>query len=986
MTLAFQNGLAALRAAALPDARRWLEAARRQEPWNASVALALGSVMIRQQDRLAVDLHRQILADAPLNEALCGLAAALRMVGAHDQAAQARGRALSLFCASLSASQEAALGEYCRTVQAGGWCGLAPGGRLTIVIIDPRMRGDIDITLDGVSILTAALPMSQGSRLELELPEHWVAARTLGVQCSGHVILGHPIRVADIVRVEGLADTRDGDLHGWAWCPHDPEYEPVRTLCREGEMFGAPVIARAAATDIGHWRPLARPRAFTLTADMLRNVSGPIEIRARDGRNLYGSPLDPASWMQSAAFAARHAMSPRRSKAQALARSWPVTPMLPMPAALKGARPVGGDTAGRCAIVIPIHDAAEVTLRCLDSVLEDLPDWASIVVVDDASRDPALLDALDGLAAQNKIVLLRHANNAGFPSAVNTGLAFAAGQDVVLLNSDTLVPPAWLQRLRDAAYADGDIGTVTPLSNDATLVSYPDTEFPNPCPDYAQTCRLDQLASAAGDANAVDLPTAVGFCMFIKRDCLRDAGGFRSDVFAQGYGEENDFCLRARHLGWRHVAVPTIFVGHVGGQSFSGARFYLRARNLRILNELHPGYDAMIAAFIRADPLAAARRAIDRARWCAARDGRPSVLLITHGRRGGVQRHVQERAEALRREGIRPLCLWPATGRHGGRDCVLGDGPEGGTPNLRYSVGKELMAVAELLRDDAMARIEVHSLIGHDHNVMGLAGLLGVPYDMVLHDYATFCPRITLVTGGNRFCGEPDAAVCEDCVADYGSKIEEDVSIAYLRARSSAQLGSAQSVMVPSEDMSRRLRRHFPELKPLVKPWEDDDGLGRQQPDQISGGDTQRRRVCIIGAIGMEKGFEVLLACARDAHRRSLAMDYIVVGYTSDDGVLQKLGNVLITGEYDEREAVALIRRQRANCAFIPSIWPETWSYTLSRAWEAGLDPFAFDLGAPAARIRQRGWGHLLRPGMEAGEINDIFMAYGKQEKQALLF
>jgi hypothetical protein len=101
---------------------------------------------------------------------------------------------------------------------------------------------------------------------------------------------------------------------------------------------------------------------------------------------------------------------------------------------------------------------------------------------------------------------------------------------------------------------------------------------------------------------------------------------------------------------------------------------------------------------------------------------------------------------------------------------------------------------------------------------------------------------------------------------------------------------------------------------------------------------------------------------------------------------LQKLGNVLITGEYDEREAVALIRRQRANCAFIPSIWPETWSYTLSRAWEAGLDPFAFDLGAPAARIRQRGWGHLLRPGMEAGEINDIFMAYGKQEKQALLF
>ena len=101
-------------------------------------------------------------------------------------------------------------------------------------------------------------------------------------------------------------------------------------------------------------------------------------------------------------------------------------------------------------------------------------------------------------------------------------------------------------------------------------------------------------------ARVVDIPTAVGFCMYIRRDCLDQVGLLREDLFAQGYGEENDFCLRARHLGWRHVAAPGVFVAHVGGQSFGAARGHLVARNMAVLNRLHPGYDALIAAIRRA--------------------------------------------------------------------------------------------------------------------------------------------------------------------------------------------------------------------------------------------------------------------------------------------------------------------------------------------------------------------------------------------------
>ena len=76
--------------------------------------------------------------------------------------------------------------------------------------------------------------------------------------------------------------------------------------------------------------------------------------------------------------------------------------------------------------------------------------------------------------AQRRITLIRHRRNLGFAASANAGMRAAAGHDVVLLNSDTLVAPGWLEELRAVAYGAADIGTVTPLSNDATILSYPD--------------------------------------------------------------------------------------------------------------------------------------------------------------------------------------------------------------------------------------------------------------------------------------------------------------------------------------------------------------------------------------------------------------------------------------------------------------------------------------------------------------------------------
>ena len=116
-----------------------------------------------------------------------------------------------------------------------------------------------------------------------------------------------------------------------------------------------------------------------------------------------------------------------------------------------------------------------------------------------------------------------------------------------------------------------------------------------------------------------------------------------------------------------------------------------------------------------------------------------------------------------------------------------------------------------------------------------------------------------------------------------------------------------------------------------------------------------RCRVCLIGAIGIHKGYDILLACARDAAERRLRLEFVVVGHTIDDARLLATGRVFVTGRFAPDEAVALVRQQHASLGLLPSVWPETWSFALTELWRGGLRVAAFDFGAPAERIRQTG-------------------------------
>jgi GT2 family glycosyltransferase len=257
-------------------------------------------------------------------------------------------------------------------------------------------------------------------------------------------------------------------------------------------------------------------------------------------------------------------------------------------------------------VIIPIHNAPQALKACLESVQRTVPMETEVLLLDDASDDPGIPPLLRQFLGNAGPAwrLEQQTRNLGFVGTVNRGMQMTQG-NVVLLNSDTVVSSGWLEGLQRCLDSDPMIATATPWTNNGEIVSMPRFCSNNPMPPDLEA--LANVIAVSGSPAYPEIPTAVGFCMAISRSAIRQLGVFDQELFGLGYGEENDFSMRALAAGFRNVLCDDVYVAHRGGCSFLPRGLSPNADSMQKLLSRHPGYMQIIEEFIALDPLSRRR-------------------------------------------------------------------------------------------------------------------------------------------------------------------------------------------------------------------------------------------------------------------------------------------------------------------------------------------------------------------------------------------
>ncbi len=379
-----------------------------------------------------------------------------------------------------------------------------------------------------------------------------------------------------------------------------------------------------------------------------------------------------------------------------------VEPVLPASGTVRSPRET--DPTDRIDIIVPIYRGASETRACLDSIITARCQCKfRLVLVNDASPDDALGRLVRDLAERGIVTLVENPLNLGFTGAVNRALEVCKTNDVLLLNADTVVSDGWLDRLQAAAYSATDIGTVTPLSNNGQLTSYPDMSVAAPLPN-AETIRLlDESAAQANRGLRVDIPTGTGFCLFLKRRCLDEIGSLDQARFGRGYGEDIDFCMRALAAGWRNVCATDVYVAHHGTVSFVDEKAALVGRNMARVAERHPDYRTRVDRFMATDPLKTMRNALARTSW--PRMARERVLVFGPPRWAMADKLRQYRFQcAARGEKLAWISRDP---RQSDGQIILEDDQPGQSTRIRYCCVQDRERLIEDLRQVGITRVDL---------------------------------------------------------------------------------------------------------------------------------------------------------------------------------------------------------------------------------------------------------------------------------------
>lgn len=219
-----------------------------------------------------------------------------------------------------------------------------------------------------------------------------------------------------------------------------------------------------------------------------------------------------------------------------------------------------------------------------------------------------------------------------------------------------------------------------------------------------------------------------------------------------------------------------------------------------------------------------------------------------------------------------------------------------------------------------------------------------------IHDFFPLSPSYTLLDGSGRYRGPPIAGADDDVAHSYRNREGRTISLSEWQASWHKALTRADQIVVFSENSYDMLMAVWQELSPaiVVRPHPPLNEV----PRIVRSTRVPARTIGVLGNIGRQKGAEVLAEMSR---RLSPSDGEGLVLIGNIDPTYPLSNPALIHGSYAREDIVTLAENYGIDCWLIPSIWPETFCFTIREALATGLPVWCFDLGAQAEALRAAG-------------------------------
>lgn len=547
-------------------------------------------------------------------------------------------------------------------------------------------------------------------------------------------------------------------------------------------------------------------------------------------------------------------------------------------------------------------------------------------------------------------------------------------KELIVLNTQIILTPDWIDRLNSVLHSFINIGTVSPLSKTELTVQGIDLKRIESLPEeYVATILLACECTEFPEVTQNDFN-----CILIRQELLQNVGIPEKEVLYNSQKAKKWF-EECRQLGWIHNVCTTVLM------SCSDA--------LECCNDVFTQYGKYLLDKFTENLCLFFTLQLDNGRKCILHYLLADFQEGMSNNVGGTQFHVADLVE-YQRYSYNVFVL-----ARDGEYLRLSEYVNDNKVRFDFWVGKisdnitfydkryyEICGL--ILKCFSIDLVHIHHTLWMTLDIFSVAQEREIPIVLSIHDFYFACPILKMINPEGKMCDRQSCSQdCEKCLSENKGILNGSRYLEKYRKEYKKVIEASQIIIHPSADTIEIMSQFYPEIRKKAVEIGHGIVLPKRRKEHDYG--HAKKRIAFIGGISDIKGGPLIYDLVKN---NCMQYEWYIMGGISYRPLYHlEQSNLHKTGWYKRYEIYDLLLDNEIDIVCILSTVAETFCYTLSEALAVGIPVLATDVGALGSRMKGKTSGWLVPRDVKWTDIEQLLSSitssniYKEKMKNAIL-